>query len=169
MVKLFGLLNSSYLIVEDHHYFIMHHNIKDRNLFGCTKHVIKLGLWFVHERDGTLYGFFHKLLARSGVKILFSRCRLSSSCSYLQECLEMVLPILLAHEIKDHINILHALPHFQTFFACFGSLVMFVSCVCISMLEVHESSRKFRKLFFKENFRVYGFSCKFRVVTRFSK
>jgi len=33
MIKLIGLVNNSYLIVEDHHYFIMHHNIKDRYLF----------------------------------------------------------------------------------------------------------------------------------------
>jgi hypothetical protein len=47
----------------------MHHSIKDHHLFGCTKHIIKLELWFVCVREHTLYGFFHKLSTKNGVKI----------------------------------------------------------------------------------------------------
>jgi len=86
--KLLGVSNSSYLVVEDHQCLIMHHSTKDHLLFACTKYVIKLGLWFVHERDRILYGFFHRSLTRNDVKILLSWCQLSNNYSYMQECLE---------------------------------------------------------------------------------
>jgi hypothetical protein len=87
-IKLLGITNSSYLVVEDHRCLIMHHSTKDHLIFACTKYVIKLELWFVHERDFILYGFFHKSLTRNDMKILLSWCQLSNNYSYVQERLE---------------------------------------------------------------------------------
>jgi len=47
--------------------------------------------------------FFSQLLMKNGVKIFISWCWLSNNCNYIQEHGEMVLLVLLAHEVKNHI------------------------------------------------------------------
>ncbi len=107
----------------------MHHSIKDHHLFGCTKHIIKLELWFVCVREHTLYGFFHKLSTKKWCEDL-SWCRLLNNCNYVQKHLEMVLLVLLAHKVKNHIfyKFSSCAPTFPSFLFMFGEFGVCFLC-----------------------------------------
>jgi hypothetical protein len=113
----------------------MHHSTKDHHLFGCTKHIIKLELWFVCVKEHTLYGYFQKLSTKNGVKIFLSWCQLSNNCNYVQEHLEMVLMVLLSHKVKNHIfykcsSCVPTFPSFLFMFWEFGVCLLCFASLC---------------------------------------
>jgi hypothetical protein len=131
----------------------MHHNTKDHHLFG-TKHIIKLELWFVCVRQHILYGFFHKLSTKNGVKIFLSWCWLSNNCNYMQEHLEMVLLVFLVHEVKNHIfyKCFSCSPTFPSFLFMFWEFNVCLLCfasLCWKFKKIQEVFFNKRNLGFK--------------------